>query len=53
LYYIYHYFTSYLGLADLGQKLIFLNEPSQAEPVAQTLGMIELSRAKGSKLRNY
>ena len=40
------------GLAQLGTKLIFLKEPSRAEPLAQTLEMIELSRAKGSKLRN-
>ena len=52
LYYIYHYFNRFFGLAQLGTKLIFLKEPSRAEPLAQTLEMIELSRAKGSKLRN-
>ena len=52
LYYISHYFSIFLRLAQFGTNLIFLNEPSRAEPVAQTLEMIELSRAKGSKLRN-
>jgi hypothetical protein len=53
LYYIYHYYSRFLGLAQLGTTLIFFKEPSRAEPLAQTLEMIELSQAKGSKLRNY
>jgi hypothetical protein len=41
--------TNFLGLLNLGQNLFF-KEMSRAEPLAQTLEMTELSRAKGSKL---
>jgi hypothetical protein len=49
---MYHYFNRFFGLAQLGTKLIFLKEPSRAEPLAQILEMFELSRAKGSKFIN-
>jgi hypothetical protein len=52
LYYIYHYYNRFFVFAQLGAKLIFSKELSRAEPLAQTLEMIELSRAKGSKLIN-
>jgi hypothetical protein len=39
-------------LGQLGTKIIFFKDLSQTEPLAQTLKMIELSRAKGLKLRN-
>jgi hypothetical protein len=42
LYYIYHYFNRFFGLAQLWTKLILLKEPSQAEPLVQTFEMIEL-----------
>jgi hypothetical protein len=50
LYYIHHYFNRFFWLAQLGTKLIVLKDPSRSMPLAQTLKMAKLSRAKGSKL---
>jgi hypothetical protein len=44
--------TYFLFWLNLGQNLFFFKEASQAEPLAQTLEIIELSQAKGSKLIN-
>jgi hypothetical protein len=40
--------TGFWGWLNLGKTYFF----NRAEPLAQTLEMIKLSQAKGSKLRN-